>query len=58
MTKLESESNRFHLSQSITAVFRCEKIRVIIVAHAGSAGLFARPILIQVQSAVNLRMNL
>jgi len=38
---------------NITAVFRCEKRRVIKVNAAGSAGLFARRLLIQVQSAVS-----
>jgi len=40
----------------ITAVFICSKIRVIIVAQAGSAGLFARPILIQTESAVIIKI--
>jgi len=36
----------------ITADFRCVKRRIISIIDAGSAGLFARRLLIQMQSAV------
>jgi len=44
--------NRDTQDMQDTAVFICSEIRVIGTVDAGSAGLFARPILIQVLSAV------
>jgi len=42
----------FFILVIITAVFICMKIRVFNVIDAGSAGLFARRLLIQSKSAV------
>jgi len=42
------------INQIFIADFRCVKRRIISIIAAGSAGIFARRLLIQMQSAVNL----